>query len=86
MINDYDDTHTDQACLACSVIGCTCDEYISGCDNEVELKRSHALAQVEKTYAAYRACLDVDVRDYACPKLIASRQAYSHAIDMLLKL
>ena len=85
-MTDYDDTHTDQACLACSVIGCTCDDYISGCDNEVELERSHALAHVEKTYAVYRAYLDADVRDYACPNLSAARQAYLDASEEFTKL
>ena len=85
-MTDYDDTHTDNVCLACSVIGCTCDEYISGCENEVELKRSYALARIEKTYDVYRAYLDADVRDYACSKLRDARQAYLDASDELTKL
>ena len=83
---DYKENENERICLACSVAGCECDEVISGCDNELELERSHALAQVENTYAAYRACLDVDVRDYACPNLVAARQAYLGASDALMKL
>jgi hypothetical protein len=83
---EYEENENEGICLACSVAGCDCDEVISGCESEQEAARDHALAQVEKTYTAYRACLDVDVRDYACPNLIAARQAYLGASDALMKL
>lgn len=78
-MSDYDyDTESDQACLACSVIGCTCDEFITGCESEQDLIQAH----VEKTYAIYRESLDRVPRVYD-DALARARKNYIDASALL---
>jgi len=39
---DYEENENERICLACSVAGCECDEFISGCESEQEI--SHVTA------------------------------------------
>lgn len=78
-MRDYDyTTESDQVCLACSVLGCACDEFITGCESEQDLIQAH----VEKTYAIYREALDRMPRVYD-DILARARKAYIDAVTTL---
>jgi hypothetical protein len=74
---DYID-HDERICLSCSVAGCDCDEFISGCESEQDDKQAY----VEKTYEAYRALLDRVPRVYD-DALARARKAYTDASALL---
>lgn len=74
---DYID-HDERICLACSVAGCECDEFISGCESELDLNQR----MVEKKYALYRELLDRVPRVYD-DALARARKVYINASALL---
>ena len=74
---DYID-HDERICLACSVAGCDCDEFISGCESELDLIQAY----VEKKYEIYRALLDREPRVYD-DALARARKNYRDASALL---
>lgn len=74
---DYID-HDERICLACSVAGCDCDEFISGCESELDLNQAY----VEKTYTLYRELLDRVPRVYD-DALARARKTYIDASALL---
>lgn len=79
MYYEIDYTEDDERiCLACSVAGCDCDEFISGCESELDLNQAY----VEKKYALYRALLDRVPRVYDAA-LDRARSDYTNAVALL---
>ena len=79
MYDEYDYIDPpERICLACSVAGCECDEFISGCESELDLVQVY----VEKTYAIYRALLDRVPRVYD-DALARARKDYVDASALL---